>query len=541
MSPIPDLMNFLVPQGQGRVDPFAFLRPGNTPPRVNTQGEDLEDEPPEGRLFTEQPPETGTPGQERTTTGDIPPPVTGGEGAGTVEGTTGEWNTYLTDPANRAFLLGAGLQLMTGGWGGIGEQLARGLGAGFQSASATERGARVEETAPGTGRGRGRRRTGRGLGVDDTGAGAGPGARGGSGLVNIRRRSQLAEAEELINSNPDEATWTAANQPGGIIHTVFGGARDYNTRDTLLHQVQDERTRTPQTDPTTMEEWIALGSSRDPAAQARFDQWARTPRSRGGGNFGAPGQGFRWGVDPTTGQVTRIPFAGEGGPGGRGTGGPGGRGTAFSQAAQGGVDAARLTIENVRDWLSSSIGASDPTGITGQISRGVQQGTGVGSYAAIMGSMRDGVMSYVHARSGAQVSVREFEHYLETRMPAPGDSEGRIRYKLADLELALLLIARRRGEPVTEEQLFNLYNLGRRYVDLTPVTAEEFTRRLPHIEAERGVRPGAAGTTPGPGVTPGPGQRQPPSLPDRPDGTRIQGPDGTVWLRRGGRWEAEGR
>lgn len=61
------------------------------------------------------------------------PAAEGGAGAG-----TGGWSAYLSNPANRAFLISAGLQMATGGWGSPLQQTAQALGKGFEAQSGTE-------------------------------------------------------------------------------------------------------------------------------------------------------------------------------------------------------------------------------------------------------------------------------------------------------------------------------------------------------------------------------------------------------------------
>ncbi len=61
------------------------------------------------------------------------PAAEGGAGAG-----TGGWSAYLSNPANRAFLISAGLQMATGGWGSPVQQMAQALGKGFEAQSGTE-------------------------------------------------------------------------------------------------------------------------------------------------------------------------------------------------------------------------------------------------------------------------------------------------------------------------------------------------------------------------------------------------------------------
>lgn len=50
-----------------------------------------------------------------------------------------EWDGWMSNPANRAGLMSFGLQLMTGGWGGPGSQVAQALGAGVEAASGTQK------------------------------------------------------------------------------------------------------------------------------------------------------------------------------------------------------------------------------------------------------------------------------------------------------------------------------------------------------------------------------------------------------------------
>jgi len=50
----------------------------------------------------------------------------------------GGWGDYLSDPVNRAFLVSAGLQMATGGWGNLGQQAAQSFGAGASAASGTQ-------------------------------------------------------------------------------------------------------------------------------------------------------------------------------------------------------------------------------------------------------------------------------------------------------------------------------------------------------------------------------------------------------------------
>lgn len=495
-------------------------------------------------------PDTATP-PATNPTNEMPPKPQTADGA---------WSNWVRQPGVSEFLISTGLQLMTGGWGNVGSQVAQALGHGFSSMSETQRMAQQRENglaedaaraqAPGRGRrsrARVRPRGGpRGLalveGEEEGAVAPAPGARAAGQGVEAR---QMQAVSQFLQSNPTPEAWAQQNAPGGLINAVFGGPQDYGSRGQLLQLAQDRQVQAPAAAPSaplrgprgyptlTPEEMIGLHGSTNPADRLRFQQEMSRILRR------TPGVGKEWTLTPE-GDITTRPMQGV--EGGRGRGAA--RDTAFSQAAAGGIDAARLTIGNVRDYLASGlITPNDPTGLTGMAHRGVQQTTGIGDWARQMGSMKDAVMSYVHSRSGASVAVREFEHYMQTRMPVPGDSERTLQYKLADLELALSLIARRRGEPVNEQELLTMYNNTRRFSGLNPVTPEEFVTRLPALEQERGVRPGATNvpgvtTTPqGGGRTPAPTIAPPVSPAPAPAGTLPPGwkqegdefvaPDGT--------------
>lgn len=49
-----------------------------------------------------------------------------------------QWDAFLTNPTNRAALLGFGIQAMQGGWGGFGSQLGQAIGAGAEAAGGVE-------------------------------------------------------------------------------------------------------------------------------------------------------------------------------------------------------------------------------------------------------------------------------------------------------------------------------------------------------------------------------------------------------------------
>lgn len=55
------------------------------------------------------------------------------------QGQAGGWGQWLQEPTNRAFLISAGLQMMVGGHGNMGQQLGVALGAGAEAATGTAR------------------------------------------------------------------------------------------------------------------------------------------------------------------------------------------------------------------------------------------------------------------------------------------------------------------------------------------------------------------------------------------------------------------
>jgi hypothetical protein len=71
------------------------------------------------------------------TTGDRPMPAQVARAAASQAPAAqeGNWTNYLADPANRAFMVGFGVQLMTGGWGNPLSQLGQALGNGAASVS----------------------------------------------------------------------------------------------------------------------------------------------------------------------------------------------------------------------------------------------------------------------------------------------------------------------------------------------------------------------------------------------------------------------
>lgn len=58
----------------------------------------------------------------------------------------GTWTEYLQDPVARSALLSFGLQALTGGWGGPGQQMAAAIGAGAQGAAGTAKQIQGAET-----------------------------------------------------------------------------------------------------------------------------------------------------------------------------------------------------------------------------------------------------------------------------------------------------------------------------------------------------------------------------------------------------------
>lgn len=479
----PNPLEYLMPGGHDLNDPEGLARW-----IADNDQEDGGAVPRQGSVFD---------GQQASTEGGQASPSGGAQ-------MPGQWGSFLSDPANRAFLINAGVQLMSGGWGGWGEQIGRALAAGFQGAHAAER---AQQGLDPQGLPRERRVTG------------GPRTRTGG----PRRSTGLnPEAQQLVQqevtrlqqaqafmANPalTEAEWLAQAQPGGLLHQVLGPGAEYGRRQEYLVEVQERAQRLFQlprrSGTVTTQELLRLGQSQLPSDQAEFQILARQL-------LGNPGVGFRWRWNPQNGQIDREPLAGRGGPPGPG----GGRFTASSLA---GVDQARFTIGNLREFITSP-------DHWGMIARAPQQAFNTGPYARVIGSMRDAVMSYMHARSGAQTSVRELEHYLSTKMPQPGDSQATILYKLADLELALMLIARRQGEEVPTGQMLEAYNQVRRQSGLPNVELREFEVLLPRLLGGTGIpqsgvpppaQPGAQAPTapPAPPVAPVAPPVRPPVVP----------------------------
>jgi hypothetical protein len=320
----------------------------------------------------------------------------------------------------------------------------------------------------------------------------------------------------LARPSLTEAEWAQEAQPGGLIHQALGPGAPFSRKNEYLIEVQqriDRLFQLPRRGGTvTTQELLSLGQSELPSAQAEFQILARQL-------LGNPGVGFRWKYNRESGQIDREALVGRGGPGG----GPGAR---FVAAGQAGVDQARLSISNLREFIRSP-------DHWGMIERAPQQHLNVGPYARLAGSMRDAVMSYMYARSGATVNVRELEHYLSSKMPTPLDSQATILYKLADLELGMMLLSRRQGDPVPTPQLLEMYNTVRKHSSLPEIGPQTFEQMLPNLLAGTGVvpqsgvpppsAPGGPGTTP-PVVPPGPptGPSVPPVTPAPPSQQELE-------------------
>lgn len=156
---------------------------------------------------------------------------------------SGQWGSFLQDPANRAFMINAGIQLMSGGWGGWGEQVGRALAAGFQGAHAVERDQQglAPVGLPRDGRGGNGQPRGRGGPLRPS---ARPRGRGGE-APEVAQQAQAAVAqlqqvqEFLARPNVTEAEWAQQAAPGGLIHQAFGPSAQFGHKNQYLVQVQD--------------------------------------------------------------------------------------------------------------------------------------------------------------------------------------------------------------------------------------------------------------------------------------------------------------
>lgn len=410
----------------------------------------------------------------------------------------GKWASWIEQPGNREFLISMGLQMMTGGG-----DLARSLSHGFQAMAGSQQMAAREEARaardmarPG-GRSRrfpGRTRRNAVSAGEDTGLPERPrtGRYGGfsqrpvsspaqtrtEDAADAQERRALDAASEFLQSNPTPEAWQQQNLPGGLIPAVFGGPVEYERRSELLQLTQDRQQRSAPTGQRSGGDTIMLGrgsggreitgaelvemlGSTDPARQAEAQAYARRA-------WGTPGVGHRWGVDQQ-GMPTRIPI------------GPAGAGHSqgrFEAASRAGVQAARLDIQNMRDYIKNQ------WPVLGQLERSGSIASNVGPFSNLRNNMRNAVAGYMHARSGAQTSVREFEHYVDTFLPQANELHYSTQAKLANLELQVMLIGRASGEPISVEELRRVHNEHRAWNGVAPVSAEEFQRVLPGLERE---------------------------------------------------------
>lgn len=429
-------------------------------------------------------PTPAPPGQPMQPTNQMPTmPKSGG----------GQWESYVQQPGVREFLISTGLQLMASG--NIGQALAHGI----TDMSNAQRDAQMQQMGLSPdGRGAqdvadarsGRRRSRGGRVARGTGIRLTPAQRGASAFED----RQAQAVAEFIQSNPTPEQWAQANQPGGLIPAVFGGPQDQANARALLVQVQDRATapggpgsRMPQTgsrrdsrDTPSGEELIGMLQSSNPGLRAEGQAWARRL-------YGSAGPGKQWGFNE---QGQLVPVGGDA-RGGR----PQGR---FEAASRAGVQSARLDVQNIRDYINNQLP------VLGQMERSGSLSANVGPYANLVNNMRNAVASYMHARSGAQTSVKEFEHYVDTFLPRANELHYSTQGKLANLELQVMLIGRMAGEHVSTDDLYRVHNEHRRWNGLPPMTPEQFEAILPRLEQETaaGLPTGRAqGRTSVPGVT----------------------------------------
>lgn len=460
------------------------------------------------------------------------PPAGGGGGNGQQPPSQGggRWTAFASDPGNRAFLLNMGLALMTGGgWDGPMGDLGRAISAGFQAREATEQGVVTDQRAADeearqaemheANLGLTGARTDRQLA--EAGVGGQPRGRRQAQLSpEMLRQQRLMQQflERFGNRQPTPEEWEQENRPGGLIQAAFGGPQPYDKAPSLLQQAQSRVAQNaplqgPRGYPSlSPEEMIGLQDSQNPADRLRFQQeMRRIMRS-------SPGVGNEWFVDPQ-GNVTTRPMQGVQ-P--RGGGGRGGGGSQFSIAARAGMDAARLSIDRMREYINSSPVEGSLPG------RAIQQQFRAHNYGRLLRSMGDDVKAFVHSRSGAQVAVREFEMYMQSLMPEPLDGTPTILEKLARLELGMMMIARRHGEPVPEGDLMHLHNEIRRLTGLPPHSEETFRSMLPQLEEgtarAMGVTRNTGAPRPPPGVTIAPPARPQVAPPPTLDGTTPPAP-----------------
>jgi hypothetical protein len=76
---------------------------------------------------------------------DLLPPGAQARNPTTPEAPANPWMTWLQAPENRAMLIGIGTNMMTGGWGGAGQQLGAALGAGAEARAGTVAAAQQQE------------------------------------------------------------------------------------------------------------------------------------------------------------------------------------------------------------------------------------------------------------------------------------------------------------------------------------------------------------------------------------------------------------
>lgn len=165
---------------------------------------------------------------------------------------------------------------------------------------------------------------------------------------------------------------------------------------------------------------------------------------------------FRQDQELWTGMHKRPPSAGYYyGPNGREISNREERGASGTQrAVQGALDNALSNINAAREAILGETESGQKVGDgTSYIGRAASALTGSGTFALSQRLLRPAVRSILHGMSGASVSIPETTEYLDTYMPAAGDSNDTIRFKLNHISGTLAAIRKVTANPEDKASL----------------------------------------------------------------------------------------
>lgn len=355
-------------------------------------------------------------------------------------GQSGGWAGFLQDPSNRAFMLNMGLQLMSGGWGNFSQQLAQGLAAGFQGGRAEETGLPLEPAASARPGRRPAQTPGRRVGADT------------QPLVRAPISPQMQAASEFIQSNPTPEQWEEQNQPNGIVYAAFGGPKPYEQRNDLLHLVQNPPTdqRAPSVMPAgrdlrelSWEDLIVLGSSRNPADRAAFQQEASRRNGRGYEYFIGPSGNV---------ERRRTPLAAR-----------------SDQDPRNPISTPQMErqIQQLRRAFGVLVGSTDEQGLlTGRggssmVGRGIAQLPG-GTWAnpetaEAFAAAQHAIMQLTYGLSGRAIGQSEQRRLIEIFTPHWNDTQEMIAFRLNEAYVLYQSMLRARTSGAPERQLGELF------------------------------------------------------------------------------------